>query len=99
MMGGKHETRISGLRMHISETVHIHDDARTLKFEAATQDFKEDIEEGLEELVDDDGVYTIQGFTPFPKLYLIKEGRNLSMVLGEKGSVRKELKRFTKKIK
>lgn len=96
-MGGLNETRISGLRLHVNEMVHIHDDARTLKFEASTQDFKRDIDAALEEMVDEDGVSVIEGITK-TKLFLIKEGKNLSMVLGESGSIRKELLSFIKNI-
>ena len=96
-MGGKNETRISGLRMHVSELVHIHDDARSLKFEAATEDFKEDVDTALTELGEEDGVYIIEGVTR-TKLFIIKDGRNLSMTLVEKGSIRKDLKAFIKKI-
>jgi len=96
-MGGLNETRISGLRLHVNEMVHVHDDARSLKFEAALSDFKEQVEAGLEELSDDDGVYPIKGLGK-NTLLLIKDGKDLSMVLSEQGSVRKELNAFLKKI-
>ena len=94
-MGGRDETVISGLRMHVSgNSVHVHDDARKLKFETSCKNFKEDMSSTFKDLEKKDGVVAISG--KGNDLYFLKDGKNYSLFLSDKKSIKKDLELFLK---
>ena len=96
-MGGLNETYVGSLRMHVNGDVHIHDDSRNMKFEMKPSLFKAEVQKALSALGQDGGVYAIYGKTEV-SLLLIKDGVNLSMVLSQGSTVRKELNSFMNKL-
>lgn len=96
-MGGKNETKISGLRMHISDNdVHIHDDSKSLKFKTSTDNFKVDVNSAFEDLKKGEGVVKVTA-DKGDDLYIMRTGRNFKMFLIDKNSsIKQELQSFLK---
>lgn len=94
-MGGKSETKISSLRMHISNNnVHVHDDSKNLKFETSTDNFKEDVNSAFEDLKKGEGVVKIVGHKG-DDMYIMRDGRNFKIFLmGKNSSIKQELQSF-----
>jgi len=93
-MGGINEKTIAGLRTHEnSGEVHIHDDARSLKFKMASDTFKTEIEEALKDFEKNDGILEIPGDAS-ASLCLVKKAKNFTMFLLSDGDVTKDLKSF-----
>jgi hypothetical protein len=85
---------IAGLRFQKYDTgvVHVHDDARNLKFMAKTKNFKKEIEEFIKQK--GDGAVVIDG-TSKERLLLIKEGKKvIAIVLSDEHDVGPDLKGF-----
>ena len=96
-MGGSNETDFCGLRLHEnSGNVHIHDDGKKLKFETPVEEFKEDIEDAFESLNDKEGIVRITGMKH--DLYVMKQGRNISVFLMNNSSIKRKLQDFIKGI-
>lgn len=84
----KDTQNIAGLRFQKYDTgvVHVHDDARNLKFMAKTKEFKKEVEGFIKQK--SDGATIIDG-TSKERLLLIKEGKNvLTVVLSEPKSTK-----------
>jgi len=96
-MGGSYEEKVDGLRFHLNGDVHFHDDARGLKFTAKPDDFREQVEEALEILDDEDGLVKING-TSKEKLCIIREGGTLAAVILEKNGIKQKLRNFIKHL-
>lgn len=97
-MGGSYEREVSsGIRMHIKNgDVHVHDDAKGLKFETSASDFKEEVGDALKQFKKKDGIIKITG-NRCDDLYLLKEENKTKIFLLErKGSMKKELESFLK---
>ena len=97
-MGGKNETTISGLRMHIDNSckVHVHDDSKKLKYERTNGNFKAEVEDAFKVLEDGDGVIKIDGDTN-TSIFLVKNNKSFDMFLKEdKNNVKKDLTDFLK---
>jgi len=91
-MGGKNETKISGLRMHVSNgDVHIHDDAKNLKFETPCRTFKTEVGEAFETLKSD-GIYEIAGKKD--SLCIMRSGRTISMFVKDGNGIKQKLQAF-----
>ncbi len=96
-MGGNNETKICGLRFHESGgNVHIHDDDKNLKFETSTEGFIEDIDSAFESLNEKEGIVRITGMKN--DLYVMKQGRNISVFLMDNSSIKRKLQDFIKGI-
>ena len=93
-MGGKNETTISGLRLHVSNSnVHIHDDSKKLKFEMSSRNFKQEVEEAFSSLTSN-GIYEIQGKKD--SLCILRSGRVISMFLKDANGIKQKLQSFLK---
>jgi hypothetical protein len=92
---------IAGLRFqHYPESkeVHVHDDARGLKFVASLKEFKQDLSEAIKELKSTTGSTLISG-TSTEQLYMISDGSKIkACVLDGKLDLTKELESFLKKL-
>jgi hypothetical protein len=96
-MGGKNETKISGLRFHESHgDVHIHDDAKSFKFSTDADDFREDVQDAFNQLKDREGIVRITGVGD--SFYIMKQGRNITFFLMDNNSVKKKLQDFIRDI-
>jgi len=78
---GKTTDLISGLRFQKNDNgeVHIHDDARKLKFEMKDSDFKAKVEDALTQFKDNEGAIKIDGCGA--DLVLLKESGNINFML------------------
>ena len=97
-MGGTNEKTVDGLRMHVSNgDVHVHDDARSIKFWTSKSDFKESMEKALQEIKEskNDGIIRINGDSR-NDLCLVKEGASTYMFLSETEDKTKEIETFLK---
>jgi len=96
-VGGKNETVICGLRFHENNgNVHIHDDAKKLKFEAPADEWKEDIKSAFVSLKDKEGVVKIMGTRN--DLYVMKQGKSITVFLMDNSSIEKKLQEFIRDI-
>lgn len=96
-MGGSNETRIEGLRLHVSEgNVHVHDDAKSLKFIEKKDMFKKEVNAALKDLEKskNGGMVKIEG--AIGALYISKENKNYSMFLVGSTSIKTQLTAFLK---
>lgn len=96
-MGGYNETRISGLRLHVSEgNVHIHDDSKSLKFIEKKDLFKKELNTALKDLEKskNGGMVKVEGATG--ALYLSKENKIYSIFLAGNTSIKTQLETFLK---
>jgi len=92
-MGGKNETVICGLRFHENNgNVHIHDDAKQFKYEAPVEEFKEDVQDAFDTLMEKEGIVKITGMKD--DFYIMKQGRNISVFLMGNDSIKKKLQSF-----
>ena len=96
-MNKSNET-INGLRFQKYDDgyVHVHDDSNGVKFELDADEFKEEFEEAMEDLEEDDGVAKIKGSKN--NLYLCKDGRNFHAFVGTNTSIKTKLKTFVKSL-
>lgn len=96
-MGGNNETKICGLRFHENDGfVHIHDDSKSLKYESETDIFKEDINDAFEALKNNEGIVKISSNKN--DLYILKQGRNISVFLMDNSSVKQKLEKFMRAV-
>lgn len=94
-MGGKNETTISGLRLHVSKgDVHIHDDSKKLKFKISCENFKLEVKEAFNSLESDDGIYEIIGKKD--SLCIMRSGRTISMFVKDGNGIKQKLQSFLK---
>lgn len=91
---------IAGLRFQEyleSKEVHVHDDARNLKFVAATKSFKEDLSSALTDLKAGPGATVIWG-TSTERLCLVNDGTKIHAFVMEDKNMAKDLESFLKKL-
>lgn len=95
-MGGTNPETILGMRLHISGgDVHIHDDAKSMKFSMDQSKFKKELEDSIDELTSSDGIITIEGKTK-DQLCVGKKDRKFFMFLMDGGCVKSKLLDFIK---
>lgn len=95
-MGGTNSDSINNLRFHVNNgEVHIHDDARSLKFVAKTKNFTSEVKEAINTLETTDGIIKIDG-TSKEKLYLIKDNKNLLVFIANDVDQKDKLETFLK---
>jgi hypothetical protein len=92
---------IAGLRFQQypeSNEVHVHDDARSLRFVADAKVFKEDVASAFIDLKAGAGA-TVVGGTSKEKLCLISDGKKIkAFVMDDKEDLTKEIESFIKKL-
>jgi len=97
-MGGLYEEKIDGLRFHLNNgSVHVHDDAKRIKFTANPNDFKEQVQEAFKLLKNEDGLVKIDG-TSKEKLCIIRENGTFTAIILEAIGIKQKLKNFINKI-
>ena len=90
-MGGTDEKNICGLRVHKNNgEIHLHDDAKKLKFYNDQASFKTQMTEALTLLKKEDGLIKIKGKSK-EDLFVIKDGNFFFLVIRGNGAVSKEL--------
>jgi hypothetical protein len=96
-MGGTNSETINGLRFHINnDEVHIHDDAKSLKFIAKKSVFSSDIDDAINQLDNlKCGVAKIDG-TSKEKLCLVKDEKNFFMFIMDNSNSKSKLESFLK---
>ena len=91
-MGGNYETTINGLRFHENAgEVHVHDDAKGLKFVTDKNTFRQDYEDMVKDMIE--GIAWIEGKTK-ARLFIMKEGKNHLVFLAEGKNNKKALDNF-----
>jgi len=94
-MGGTSEEKINGLRLHInSGLVHVHDDAKGLKFSCDQTTFKLEIESAMQTLKSSDGIVKITGTGA--TLCIMKDNKSYDMFLAG-ASIKTKLNDFIRK--
>ena len=93
-MGGSNETKLSGLRMHISggET-HVHDDARGFKFQMDSFLFKKEVKSAFEALEKSDGIVEIEGKGK-ENLCIMRSDSIFDVFVKNNTSIKTELQKF-----
>ena len=89
----KNTVAIAGLRFqkYDSNEIHVHDDARKLKFTAESKTFKQDLKDALDQKMS--GVALIEG-TSDEKLCVIKDGFAIKAVIIGKDDMKSDIKSF-----
>lgn len=96
-MGGSNETKISGLRFHVSGgDVHAHNDAGSMKFRRSSSEFKSDLKGALDALKKQDGVIKIEG-DDNTDLCVVNDSGDISLFLTGGSSVKRQLQDFMRK--
>jgi len=91
---------IAGLRFQEypeTKEVHVHDDARSLKFVAPTKVFKQDLSDALTDLKAGPGA-TVIGGTSVERLCLVSDGTKINAFVMVDKDMTKELDSFLKKL-
>jgi hypothetical protein len=91
---------IAGLRFQQypeSKEIHVHDDARGLKFIASLPEFKKDLSEALTELKSTAGS-TLIGGTSAEQLYQVSDGLKIKACVLNNQNMTKDLESFLKKL-
>lgn len=91
---------IAGLRFQeYPETreIHVHDDAKSLRFIAKTTPFKSDMESALVDLKAGPGATLIEG-TSKEKLFLVSDGKKIKAFVVDDTDMTKEIESFVKKL-
>lgn len=95
-MGGTNSETINNLRFHINNCeVHIHDDARSLKFVVKKDKFVSEVQDALDTFKSSDGIIEIEGSSK-EKLCLIKNGKNFTTFIMSDNNVQTNLEKFIK---
>ncbi len=89
----KDTQNIAGLRFQTYDTgvVHIHDDARNLKFTAKTKGFKKAVKDFIKRKGDEGAL--LQG-TSTERLFLAKEGKKIFAIVLHEQDIAKDLNSF-----
>jgi len=92
---------IAGLRFQEypeEKMVHVHDDAKGLRFIAGTRDFKAEVKSALDDLKAGPGAAIIEG-TSKEVLCLFSDGKRIkAFVMDDKEDMTKEIESFVKKL-
>lgn len=94
-MGGSNEETIAGLRIHTKDgIIHLHDDAKHLKFYMGVEDFKKEIDASFEALKGKDGLCSIVGDPNI--LCVLKRNKKFTMVIIDQESIKQKLLNYLK---
>jgi len=95
-MGGTNEKTFAGLRAHKKHSiVHLHDDARSLKFEMESSKFRSEVEDTLKTLEKSEGIVEIPGDGK-NSLCIMRNGRTITAFLKDNVSIKQKLQSFLK---
>lgn len=87
-MGGTNPVTINNQRLHLNNgEVHLHDDAKNLKFQMPQAEFKTAMQSALTELSGGDGVVAIPGSTPTILCVGRLEGKTFTFLRDDKDSL------------
>ncbi len=95
-MGGNNETKVEGMRMHISNNeAHIHDDANGLKFSMDRNNFREEANKALKTLKKSEGIMEIPGDGK-ESLCIMRSGQIYTAFVKGNTSIKQKLQAFIK---
>ncbi len=96
-MGGTNSDTVCGMRFHIEggSDVHIHDDSRKIKFICSRGTFKEELDEALDLLEEEDGMVKIDGRTKESFCVVRKDGVINAFIFDKRG-IKQKLEKFVK---